>query len=667
MDRVILCGMSMMEPPVPWHKIEAAAANKGSEQFARIPMNNSESQHESLDAVEPLAAGNGSVVGDLQHREAELSDFIERAGVAMHCVAEDGTILWANAEEIAFLGYSAQEYIGHKIQEFHVDQPVIVDILARLKNNERLRGYPARLRSRDGSIRYVSIYSTAYCQNGRFICARSVTLDVTEDRKNSEHKERLAAIVESSNDAIIGTDLNAIIVSWNGGAERIFGYKAEEVVGKHASLLAPEDRLDEFPAILGRLSHGQRVEHYQTRRKTKDGRILDLSLTVSPIRDAEGTIVGASKVARDITAERRLHEVQELLAAVVESSDDAIITKDLDGHIRSWNRGAERLFGYTAAEILGKHISILAVPERMDEIPKILDSIKRGERIDHYETKRRTKGGRILTVSLTVSPIRDSAGVVIGASKVAQDITEREGRERALREANDALARSNEDLQQFAYSASHDLQEPLRVVSIYSEMLKREFGDKLGPDGLEYLDYTLQGALQMEQLLKDLRAYTLATTMSQESAEVVDAGEILDKALANLGAAIMDSGASITRTSMPHVRLHEFQLEQIFQNLIGNAIRYKSSAPPEILVSAIPQGEEWLFSVQDNGIGIASQYLEQIFDLFKRLHSVAQYPGTGMGLAICKRITERVGGRIWVDSEPGRGSTFFFTLPRTET
>jgi PAS domain S-box-containing protein len=636
-------------------------------------MDDPQSQPESLNAMEPRAQRNGSgqpvgpAAGDLQQREAELRDFVEQAGVALHWVAEDGTILWANAEEMDFLGYTPREYIGHNIQEFHVDQPVIADILIRLKNNEKLKGCRARLRCRDGSIRYVSISSSVYRQNGRFIHTRCVTLDVTEQERNSEYKARLAAIVESSDDAIISKDLNGMILSWNGGAERIFGYQAEEVVGKHISVIAPEDRLDEIAAILGRISRGERVDHFQTRRKTKDGRTLDISLTVSPIRDAEGTIIGASKVARDITGQQRLSELQELLAAIVESSDDAIISKDLEGNIRSWNRGAEQLFGYTAAEILGKHISTLAAPERIDEIPDILDRIKRGERVDHFETKRRTKGGRILTVSLTVSPIRDSSGVVIGASKVARDITEREVQERALREANDALSRSNADLQQFAYSASHDLQEPLRMVATYSEMLKREFGDKLGPDGVEYIGYTLQGALRMDRLLKDLRAYTLATTSSQEAVGDVDAGEILDKALADLGAAIMDSGATITRTSMPQVRLHEFQLEQIFQNLVGNAIRYRGSAPPQILVSAIRQGQEWLFSVQDNGIGIDSQYKEQVFDLFKRLHSAAQYPGTGMGLAICKRIVERAKGRIWVDSDPGRGSTFFFTLPRTET
>jgi light-regulated signal transduction histidine kinase (bacteriophytochrome) len=289
--------------------------------------------------------------------------------------------------------------------------------------------------------------------------------------------------------------------------------------------------------------------------------------------------------------------------------------------------------------------------------------VKRGERIDHFRTRRKTRDGRILTVSLTVSPIRDAQGNVIGASKVARDITLAEGHEQALREANDALMASNADLQQFAYSASHDLLEPLRMVSTYSEMLVRKFGDKLGPDGAEYLGYTLQGALRMEQLLKALRAYTLASTSDRNAIGYVDAETVLDKSLENLGAAIIESGASISRTSLPKVKLHEFQLEQLFQNLIGNAIRYRSSAPPEIGISATPQGNGWLFAVQDNGIGINPEYKEQIFDLFKRLHSAEEYPGTGLGLAICKRIVERAGGRIWVESEPDNGATFYFTLP----
>jgi len=602
--------------------------------------------------------------GSLEQREAELRDFVEHVAVPLHWVGEDGTILWANDAEMSFLGYAPHEYIGHNIAEFHVDAEVIADILLSLKNDQNLIGRDARLRCKDGTVRHVAINSSVYREGGRFIHTRCVTLDITAQKMNSTLDQRLSAIVESSDDAIISKDLNGIVLSWNRGAERLFGYTADEMVGKHISIIAAPDRIDEIPEILARIARGERVDHYETERKTRDGRILTVSLTLSPIRDAAGIVIAASKVARDTTDQRISSELRERLAAIVESSDDAIISKDLNGNIQSWNRGAEQLFGYTAGEVLGRHISMLAAPGRADEIPGILERIRRGERVHHFQTKRRAKDGRILTVSLTVSPIRDAAGIVIGASKVARDITERERQEQALREANEALSRSNADLQQFAYSASHDLQEPLRMVSAYSEMLMRDFGDKLGPEGAEYLGYTLQGALRMEQLLKDLRVYTLVSTSGQEPVGEIDARAVLDKSLADLEVSIRKSGATVTAGCLPRMKLHEFQLEQLFQNLIGNAIRYQSVAPPQIRIAAEPQGAGWIFSVQDNGIGIGPQYKEQIFDLFKRLHSSAEYPGTGMGLAICKRIVERAGGRIWVESEPGRGSTFFFTLPR---
>ncbi len=487
------------------------------------------------------AGHSAELVRDLERRDRDLSDFIENAAVAMHWVGEDGTILWANKAELRLLGYSRAEYVGRNIREFHVDEHVIGDILQRLENDQQLHGAEARLRCKDGTIRYVSINSSVYREDERFVHTRCVTLDLTE--------------------------------------------------------------------------------------------------------------------------QKRAAEVQQRLSAIVESSDDAIISKDMNGIVRSWNRGAERIFGYKPEEIIGRHISTLAVPERVDEIPDILARLAQGERVDHYQTKRQTKDGRVLTISLTVSPIRDADGTIVGASKVARDITEREVHERALEQANAVLLQANADLEQFAYSASHDLQEPLRMVSTFSELLKKEFGSKLGPTGDEYIGYTLQGALRMEQLLKDLRAYTLASTSEPVPVEDVDAGAMLDKALVSLAASIKESGASITRDDLPHVRLHEFQMEQLFQNLIGNAIRYRSEAPPQIHVAVKRKGRDWIFSVQDNGIGIEPEYQEQIFGLFKRLHSVAVYPGTGMGLAICKRICERAGGRIWVESEPGKGSTFFFTLP----
>lgn len=359
----------------------------------------------------------------------------------------------------------------------------------------------------------------------------------------------------------------------------------------------------------------------------------------------------------------RLAPPSALLSAIVDSSDDAIISKDLNGIIMSWNTAAERLFGYTAAEAIGRSITMLIPADRLGEEPAILERLGRGERVDHFETIRMRKDGSLLNISLTISPVKDASGRVVGASKIARDITERVRKDEALGEANRALRQANADLQQFAYSASHDLQEPLRMVRAYSELLNKKFADKLGPAGEEYLRHTVQAAIRMQNLLKDLRIYTQISTAANEPAEEIDAGEVLRNTLQGLGVAISESGASIEATALPRVRMHEFQLEQVFQNLIANSIRYRKDLPPRIKISAVLQDNDYVFSVQDNGIGIEPQFREQIFGIFKRLHSGAEYPGTGMGLAICQRIVERGGGRIWVDSEPGQGSTFRFTVP----
>lgn len=276
------------------------------------------------------------------------------------------------------------------------------------------------------------------------------------------------------------------------------------------------------------------------------------------------------------------------------------------------------------------------------------------------------KDGTHLNVSLTISPVKDTDGRIVGASKIARNISVRVRQEKALRDANEALKRANSDLEQFAYSVAHDLQEPLRMISLYSELLQERFGGQLGAKGDEYIRFTVEGAMRMENLFRDLRIYIQASNAEYAGGEEADASEVLKKTLGTLEVAIKESGASVTSTRLPIVPLHEFQLEQIFQNLIGNAIRYRSANPPCIHVSARLRDNEWLFSVQDNGIGIDPKFKEKIFGIFRRLHSAAEYPGTGMGLAICRRIIERAGGRIWVQSEFGRGSTFSFTIPCRE-
>jgi PAS domain S-box-containing protein len=257
---------------------------------------------------------------------------------------------------------------------------------------------------------------------------------------------------------------------------------------------------------------------------------------------------------------------------------------------------------------------------------------------------------------------------IAGQAAIALDnarLFEQLNRERSrVEEANAALRRANSDLQQFAYSASHDLQEPLRMVSIYGQMLRKNYAGKLDAKADELIGYTVEGATRMEHLVRDLLAYTRASTASQdEGSEPVDANLVLEKSLASLQIAIRETNAAVTRDHLPCVRMHAVHLDQLFQNLIGNAIKYRSAEPPRIHVAAERRDNEWVFSVTDNGIGIDPNYREYIFGIFKRLHTAAEYTGTGIGLAICQRIVERSGGRIWVESEFGKGSTFYFTIP----
>jgi PAS domain S-box-containing protein len=366
---------------------------------------------------------------------------------------------------------------------------------------------------------------------------------------------------------------------------------------------------------------------------------------------------------RNVGERKRAEQNSNLLSSIVESSEDAIVSKNLNGRILSWNRGAERVFGYRADEAIGQSIEMLIPPDRLQEEPQIIERMKRGERVEHFETVRVRKDGRRIHVSLTISPLRDSEGRIVGASKVARDVTARVRQEQELQRANRALERANADLQHFAWSASHDLQEPLRMVSIYSELLRRKFTGQLGSAADEYIGYTVLGAKRMENLLRNLRTYTHVSTVAATPAEEVDAEAIFSRTLQNLALAIEANGAKIECGALPKVRIYEFQLEQIFLNLIANAIRYRTDAPPEISVAAELRGADWVFSVRDNGIGIEPKFHDQIFGVFKRLHGAAEYSGTGMGLAICQRAIERAGGRIWVESALNRGSTFFFTVP----
>jgi len=348
---------------------------------------------------------------------------------------------------------------------------------------------------------------------------------MSNDRTNEweESRARLAAIVDSSDDAIVSKDLDGYVMSWNRGAERLFGYTAAEMIGQHITRIIPEARHSEEDFVLGRVRAGLGVDHFETVRMRKDGSLVEISLTVSPIRSSDGRVIGVSKTARDITDARRLERDALRLAAIVESSEDAIIGKDLNGIIHSWNEAAERIFGYGAAEAVGRSIAIIVPDDRQEEQMRALEQVRRGAGVT-FETIRRRKDGKLIDISVTVSPIRARSGEIVGASKIARDITE----EKRLRKVVEETSRAKDE---FLAMLSHELRTPLNTVVGYTQMLRRGVVNE--PEKTKALDAISKNAEALTQLVNDvLDTSRIVTGKIRLKMEPCDIGLLADEAVA---------------------------------------------------------------------------------------------------------------------------------------
>jgi PAS domain S-box-containing protein len=389
--------------------------------------------------------------------------------------------------------------------------------------------------------------------------------------------------------------------------------------------------------------------------------LVSLAFIIWAYREIRRTVAALEEQRRLLQASE---ESLRLYRNVLEAAANAVIIADSSGTIEWVNPAFTRLTGYSAAEAVGQNPRLLNSGHLPPEFFRSLwETILTG-RFWQGEIINRRKNGEIYHEAMTITPVRDPATQrVTHFIAIKEDITGRKRMEQELRQRAEELKRSNEDLEQFAYVVSHDLQEPLRMVTQFLRLLNERYPDRLDQDGRDFIHFAVDGAERMSRLITDLLQFSRIGTQGKKL-EPVALAEVLKKAKENLGVAIAEASADVSAGPLPIVRGDPVQLVQLFQNLIGNAIKFRApDRPATVCVGAEHADGQWRISVTDRGIGIAPEYTETVFQVFKRLHTREEYPGTGIGLAVCKKIVERHGGRIWVESEPGKGSAFHFTLP----
>lgn len=642
-------------------------------------------------------------------KEQIFHSFIETAPIGLLIVKSDGIIQFINEQTEKLFGYKRKELIGKPIEALlpkrlhkkHVHKRnkyfskprsitmgcgqnifglhknkskiqveiglntvdtvegkfafcTVIDVTKRKKAEQTLDKAHEEIKNW-AEVKSKELYKT----NGLLKNALAERKTVEEALRESEEKYR--TIVHTANEGIGILNEKKATTFVNDKIVEMLGYSADEIIEKSLFSFMSNESKRVATAHLGRRQDGITEQHY-IKFIRKNGSELWTVFTSRPLFEKDGKYMGAMATFTDIT-ERKLAEAQiRKLSSAVEQSTSIIIITDTNARIDYINPKFTQVTGYSREEVLGKNPRILKSTETRPEVYHELWKIIANGGEWHGELHNKKKNGQSYWASASISPIKNMDGIITHYLGVQEDITDRKKAQSALQNYATELERSNEELQQFAYVASHDLQEPLRMITSYLTLLENRYKNKLDDDADEFIGYAVDGAKRMKQLIRDLLQFSRVGTHGNPFKKT-NCEEVFKKTLSNLEVTIIENSLEITHDPLPVVTADEVQLLQLFQNLISNAIKFRSKKIPKIHISAKKKNNEWVFSVRDNGIGIEKEYEKRIFIIFQRLHTNSKYPGTGIGLALCKKIVERHGGRIWFDSVPGEESTFYFTIP----
>jgi PAS domain S-box-containing protein len=466
-------------------------------------------------------------------------------------------------------------------------------------------------------------------------------------------------------DPLVTISAKGKITDVNKATEEVTGFSREQLIGSDFSyyFTEPEEARKGYQQVF---KEGV-VRDYPLAIRHKSGKITDVLYNATLYRNEKGEIQGVFAAARDVTArkqaEEKLRAASLYARSLIEASLDPLVTISAEGKITDVNQATEKVTGFSREQLIGSDfLDYFTEPE---QARKGYQKVFTDGFVKDYPLAIRHKSGKITDVLYNASVYRNTKGEIQGVFAAARDITERKGMEKEIQRTMEKLKQSNAELEQFAYVASHDLQEPLRMVASYVQLLERRYKGKLDAEADEFIVYAVDGANRMRRLIDDLLTYSRVSRLGKPF-EPTDLESTLDIVLENLQASIAETGAVVTHDKLPVVVGDGGQMVQLFQNLIGNAIKFHGKEPPRVHVSAKVQDTDYLFSVSDNGIGIDSQYFDRLFKIFQRLHTKQEYSGSGIGLVICKRIVERHGGRIWLESQVGKGSTVYFTLRKRQ-